>query len=206
MSDARPRPLAAKALAPRLASLGLVCADVDGTLTDGRIVMLDRGELRNFAARDGMGVQLARAAGIPVVWISRKLTPSKAVQRRADELGVELHQGRIRKEEIVRDACRRHGVDPAHTAFLGDDIQDLPAFAVVGLSVAVADAVAEVRTAADAVTHAIGGAGALREVIDAALHARGAYDDALRALLGVTRDARGRAVLVDAPTTPRRRR
>ncbi len=199
----RVRTLAARALQPRLARLGLICADVDGTLTDGRIVMLDRGELRSFSARDGMGVQMAATAGIPVVWISRKITPSRAVQRRADELGVELHQGRIRKEAIIADVCRRHRVEVAETAFLGDDVQDLPAFAVVGLSVAVADALPEVRAAADACTQAIGGGGALRELVDAALHARDGHAAVLREMLGVECDASGRARLVPAPSAPR---
>ena len=61
-----PRVLSARLLRPRLARLALLCADVDGTLTDGRIVVMDRGELRNFSARDGMGVQLAKAGGMGV--------------------------------------------------------------------------------------------------------------------------------------------
>ncbi len=200
----KPRRLSAPSVRERLARLGLICADVDGTLTDGRIVMLDRGELRNFAARDGMGVQMAQAAGIPVVWISRKLRPSRAVARRADELGVELHQGRIRKEVIVRDVCRRHGVALEDTAFLGDDVQDLPAFAVVGFPVAVADALPEVQAAALAITCAAGGTGALRELTDAALRARGAYETAVRDLLGIEWDAEGRVRVVE-PDAPRRR-
>jgi YrbI family 3-deoxy-D-manno-octulosonate 8-phosphate phosphatase len=196
---------------PRLSLIGrlrrvrLICSDVDGTLTDGRIVMSERGEFRTFSARDGMGVQLARAAGIDVVWISRRFRASRAVALRARELNVPLTQDTRPKQTIILDEARRRGLALDAVAFLGDDVQDLPAFAIVGLPVAVADAVREVRAAAAFTTRARGGEGALRELVERTLHAQGTWSAAVRELLHVELTADGKSVLAAVPNvrTPR---
>lgn len=146
--------------------------DVDGVLTDGRIIYTDSGELlKNFDVKDGHGIVRLREAGIPSVVISAR--SSRAVERRCAELKVaRVVQGVRDKlpalEEILRDLKLPIG----GAAAVGDDLPDLPLIEAVGLGVAVADAVPELRRRADWVTRAPGGRGAVREVADLLLAAR----------------------------------
>jgi len=158
--------------APRLAAVRLVAMDVDGVLTDGGIWYTDRGEeLKRFDVRDGQGLVLLREAGVVTAVVTRRR--SEIVERRARELGiVEVHQDAADKEDIVRGILARHGVRAADACYVGDDVGDLPAMALVGFPVAVADAAVAVRKAAVYVTHAAGGHGAVRELCDLILSAR----------------------------------
>ncbi len=166
-----------------LRGVRLIVSDVDGVVTDRRIVVTETGELRSFNAFDGLAVGLARAAGIPIVWMSRKV--SVPVDIRARELGVELHAGVLDKGSLIRDVAARHDVPIRDVAFLGDDLQDLAAFAVVGAPVAVADAVPEVRRAARIVLRRAGGEGALRELVERTLRAQRRWTDVASAFVGV---------------------
>ncbi len=159
-------------LAPRLAGVRLVAMDVDGVLTDGGIWYTDRGEeLKRFDVRDGQGLVLLREAGVITAVITRR--HSEIVERRARELGiVEVHQDATDKGGVVRGVLTRHGVRAADACYVGDDVGDLPAMALVGFPVAVADAVADVRRAAVYVTRAPAGRGAIREICDLILAAR----------------------------------
>jgi YrbI family 3-deoxy-D-manno-octulosonate 8-phosphate phosphatase len=145
--------------------------DVDGVLTDGGIWYTDRGEeLKRFDVRDGQGLVLLREAGVVTAVVTRR--HSAVVERRARELGiVEVHQDATDKAAVVRGVLARHGVGAAEACYVGDDVGDLPAMALVGFPVAVADAVPAVRRAAAYVTRAPGGRGALRELADLILSA-----------------------------------
>jgi len=149
----------------------LVGFDVDGVFTDGRFYLSDDGvETKAFFTQDGFGIRSLLDAGIAVAVISGRR--SRAVERRMAELGVRhVVQGCKDKVAAFGEITAELGIGRAETAFVGDDVPDLPLLGSVGWSVAVANAVAEVRAACDAVTTAPGGAGAVREVCDLILAA-----------------------------------
>jgi 3-deoxy-D-manno-octulosonate 8-phosphate phosphatase (KDO 8-P phosphatase) len=156
----------------RLVAVRLVAMDVDGVLTDGGIWYTERGdELKRFDVRDGQGLVLLRDAGVITAVVTRR--HSDIVERRARELGIaEVHQDVADKGAVVQGILARHGVSAAHACYVGDDLGDLPAMALVGVPVAVADAVPAVTRAAVYVTRAPGGRGAVREICDLILSAR----------------------------------
>ncbi|MCC7412447.1 MAG: HAD hydrolase family protein [Gammaproteobacteria bacterium] len=160
----------------RAAAVRLALFDVDGVLTDGRLYLGAAGEeLKVFHSRDGHGLVMLREHGIHVGVISGRSSPI-VVQRMAT-LGVEIvEQGCHDKREALQRVLARTGCAPASTAFTGDDLPDLPVMAVVGLAVAVADAHPSVRERSHWCTRAPGGRGAVREVCDLLLAARGLPD------------------------------
>jgi 3-deoxy-D-manno-octulosonate 8-phosphate phosphatase (KDO 8-P phosphatase) len=150
----------------------LVAMDVDGVLTDGGIWYTDHGaELKRFDVRDGQGLVLLRQAGVATAIVTRRR--SDIVERRARELGIaEVHQDAADKAAVVQELLKRHGLQAAEACYVGDDVGDLPAMALVGLPVAVPDAVPAVRRAAVYVTRARAGFGAIRELCDLILSAK----------------------------------
>jgi 3-deoxy-D-manno-octulosonate 8-phosphate phosphatase (KDO 8-P phosphatase) len=167
------------AAARRVQLLGL---DVDGVLTDNGVfigpVAGERVELKRFDIQDGLGLILLRIAGLPVVWLSGR--SSEATTLRASELRVELLQvPGPRKVSAFAEILDRRGIGWADAAFVGDDLADLPVLRKVGLPIAVANAVPEVKAAAAHVTQAAGGHGAVREIVEAILRARGDWGDIL---------------------------
>jgi 3-deoxy-D-manno-octulosonate 8-phosphate phosphatase (KDO 8-P phosphatase) len=168
------RPLSA--VRRRLAAVRLLAFDVDGVLTDGGILVHpDGGESKWFHVRDGLGIVAAVRAGLSVAFVSGRR--SAAVAARARELGVAADlQGVKDKAAALRELRGSLGVSREETAFLGDDVVDLPAYSESGVSVAVADAHPRVLEAADAVCAAAGGRGAARELVEAVLLARGLAD------------------------------
>jgi 3-deoxy-D-manno-octulosonate 8-phosphate phosphatase (KDO 8-P phosphatase) len=170
----------APAKARRVRLLGL---DVDGVLTDNGVyigpVAGERIELKRFDIQDGLGLILLRTANIPVVWISGR--SSEATALRAAELRVmELLQvPGPRKAAAFQEVLERHGIEWDEVAFVGDDLADLPILRRVGLPIAVANAVTEVKQIAAYITRAQGGHGAVREVIETLLRARGEWPDIL---------------------------
>jgi len=157
---------------PRWSAVRALVTDVDGVLTDGGLYYAERGdELKRFDVRDGQGLVLLREAGLLVAIVTRK--QSTIVTRRARDLGLtEVHQNITDKAAAVRDLLARHAVAPRDAAYVGDDLGDLPAMRLVGLPIAVKDAVPEVRRAAAYTTKASGGHGAMREITDLILAAR----------------------------------
>ena len=136
-----------------------------------------------FSARDGLGVTLARHAGLEIAVLSG--ATSGALRGRAAELGIRfVREGERDKAAGVAALLRSTGCERAACLYLGDDLNDLPAFRAAGVAVAVADAVPELRARADWVTRAAGGQGALREVIDAVLQAQGVRQRAVDELFG----------------------
>jgi len=157
---------------PRWGAVRALVTDVDGVLTDGGLYYSENGdELKRFDVRDGQGLVLLREAGVLTAIVTRKQTA--LVARRARDLGIaEVHQNVTDKARAIAELVARHHLDPASICYVGDDLGDLPAMRAVGLSVAVADAVPEVRRAATYITRAKPGHGALREVCNLILAAR----------------------------------
>lgn len=149
--------------------------DVDGVLTDGGVVLGDMGEVKTFHSRDGVGLELARRAGIAVHLVTAR--DSSAVRKRAEELSLEgLHTGAKRKRDVVESVLAEAGVSSEDAAFIGDDLVDLPAMQAVGTAIAVADAPQEVRAAAAYVTSVPGGRGAARDAVEWILKGEGRWD------------------------------
>ena len=149
--------------------------DVDGTLTDGRVAYLGTEELCTFHVHDGQGLAWLLKAGLEIAWITGR--GSRAVEARALELGVhELFQRVADKAETLRKLQERLDIGPAHTLAMGDDLGDLAMAERAAILVAPANARPEVRSRAQLVTHAAGGAGAARELAERILRARGLWD------------------------------
>jgi 3-deoxy-D-manno-octulosonate 8-phosphate phosphatase (KDO 8-P phosphatase) len=161
----------------------LLVLDVDGVLTSGHLVLGAGGEeYKQFSVRDGIAIKLAQRAGIEVAFLSARESP--VVSRRADMLGVrEVHQGEKRKLEALGRLAARIGAELSEVAYVGDDVVDIPPMGLVGMGVAVADACADLKDAAAFVTAAPGGGGAVREVVEAVLGARGDWGETLQAFL-----------------------
>jgi 3-deoxy-D-manno-octulosonate 8-phosphate phosphatase (KDO 8-P phosphatase) len=165
-----------EALAARCRGLRLVVTDVDGVLTDGTMLLLpDGGEAKAFHVRDGLAVVLARSAGLGTALLSGR--SSEVVSRRARELGIEIvRQGVSDKAAAFAEILAGLGLSPHQAAYIGDDVNDLPAMVQAGLSAAPQDAAFEVRAQAYMVTDARGGHGCFREFVEAILRARGEWD------------------------------
>ena len=140
--------------------------DVDGVLTDGGMYFDRHGQaLKRFHVRDGFIVGAMREAGVLMAWITGD--NSEITATRAAKLGiVELHTGVEDKGACLREFMARHGLQRDEVAYMGDDLNDLPAMAEAGICACPADAAPEVLAAADVVTHRRGGEGAVREFCD----------------------------------------
>jgi YrbI family 3-deoxy-D-manno-octulosonate 8-phosphate phosphatase len=143
--------------------VALILFDFDGVLTDNRVwVTQDGAEAVCCNRADGLGFNLLREAGIPCVIVSTEA--NSVVTQRARKLGVPVVQSVADKSIAVRKICCDHGVDPAQVAFVGNDLNDLPAFRIVGKKLCPSDAAPEVRRICDHVLRTRGGAGVVREI------------------------------------------
>jgi 3-deoxy-D-manno-octulosonate 8-phosphate phosphatase (KDO 8-P phosphatase) len=151
---------------PDLGALELLVLDVDGVLTDGRIIThSDGSESKCFHVLDGHGIRLWQRAGLKVALLSGRI--STATVRRAEELEIPyVLQDCHAKLPALQQLLEQLGLTPDQAACVGDDLMDLPLLRCVGFGVAVANAVEEVKAAADYVTVRPGGEGAVREVIE----------------------------------------
>ena len=163
--------------------LKLVGFDVDGVLTDNGVYLGMVGdhpvEFKRFHIQDGLGIRLLRSAGLVVVWLTGR--ESTATALRARELSVDelIQDPTARKLPAFEALLARRELAWDECAFVGDDLADLPVLTRVALPVAVANAVPEVKAAARLVTDVAGGQGAVREVAERILKARGAWQDLL---------------------------
>lgn len=163
-----------------LANARLLCLDVDGTLTDGAVAYAGESgdellEVQRYSVHDGAGIAWVRAAGVRVVWITGR--GCAATRRRAAELGVDaLLELAGRKDELLAQLQAQMGVTSEATIAMGDDLQDLDLSRRAALLCCPADARPEVRARAGLVTAARGGHGAVREVCEAILRARGEWE------------------------------
>lgn len=153
-------------MAVDLNRIKLLLLDVDGVMTDGRIIYLnDGGEAKAFDVKDGHGLKLIQRAGIKVGIITGR--QSDIVARRAAELGIELvYQGAKDKMQPFMEILEKLGLKASEVAYVGDDLVDLPVMRLVGFSATVADASDDIKPYADLVTSRPGGRGAVREVCD----------------------------------------
>jgi len=157
----------------------LLVLDVDGVMTDGRIMLDPDGrETKVFNVRDGWAMRHWRGAGGKVAIITGR--GSRAVEIRAAELGVDVVRLNVKQKRPVFDEVLAElGVSADRVAVMGDDVTDLPVMRRCAVAIAPADAVDEVRQAAHLVTEAAGGAGCVREAIETMLKATGKWDDLL---------------------------
>lgn len=144
----------------------MILADVDGTLTDGRVAVFPDGEeVLSYDVKDGLGVMLARAAGLDVGLITGKV--STGLEKRAERLHIqEVHQGAADKMPVFEAILARRGLSADDVAYLGDDLSDLAVMRRAGLAAAVHDAHRLIRKQAHYVCARRGGRGAFREVVE----------------------------------------
>ena len=164
-------------LKKQLARVKFFLCDVDGVLTDGSIFIGGEHEFKRFNIRDGLGLVLARRAGLKIGWVSAR--PSPATKLRAEELKIHflIQQGdRLSKTGAIEELLAKEKLKWDDVCFVGDDIVDLGPLKRAGLAVAVADGVAEARAAAHFVTQAAGGRGAVREILEMILQAQGIWE------------------------------
>lgn len=169
--------IVSEGLRERIRPVSHFVTDVDGVLTDGRIIMDDDGrEIKHFHVRDGHGLKLLQRAGIRVILLTGRT--SRVVSHRARDLGIEeVYQGAKNKVSVLEEIMARHGIDGSRIAYMGDDIVDAPVFRRVGFSAAVADASDHLRRLADYVTALSGGKGAVREVCELILRVQDKWKD-----------------------------
>ncbi|WP_233141728.1 KdsC family phosphatase [Aggregatibacter actinomycetemcomitans] len=163
-------------LQEKLKRVKFVITDVDGVLTDGLLHYDANGEaIKSFHVRDGLGIRMLMEAGVQIAVLSGR--DSAILRKRIADLGIKrFFLGKLEKESACLELCRQAGVVPEQTAYIGDDSVDLPAFAVCGISFAVADAPEYVKDCADYVLGLGGGKGAFREMSDMILNAQGKSD------------------------------
>jgi 3-deoxy-D-manno-octulosonate 8-phosphate phosphatase (KDO 8-P phosphatase) len=168
--------------AKKAGEIRLLFLDIDGVMTDGRITMNHHGEeFKSFDAKDGLGLKMLMSGGIDVIVVSGRR--SKVVQRRAEEVGIcEVYQGVSDKRALLRQVIREKGLQKEAIGCIGDDLPDLAMFEEAGLRIAVADAVREVRQAADYVTKNRGGFGAVREACEWLLKCQGKWKGLVEAV------------------------
>lgn len=165
-----------------LARIRLVVLDADGVLTDGGIFLGEREELKRYDVRDGAGVKYLLRHGIAVAVISGR--ESVSLERRCEEMGVtQLRQRQLEKLPAFLEIVERAAVSLEETAAVGDDLMELPLLRRAGVGIAVADACRELRRHADWVTRSAGGHGAVREIAEAILRAKGLWDQVMERYL-----------------------
>jgi len=176
-----PTPKISPALKKRAAQIKLLLMDVDGTMTDGGVILLSQPdgsalEIKRFDAHDGQGLTLAHTAGIRTGCITGRESP--ALLRRAHEMKMDFIYMRIPlKMPAYEEILAKAGLKDAEVAYVGDDLPDIPILKRVGLAVAVGDAVVDVKHIAHYTTKAHAGRGAIREAIELILKSKGLWDE-----------------------------
>lgn len=163
----------------RAANIRLLLLDVDGVLTNGKLIYSNSGdELKTFNTQDGFGLRILQDAGVEVGVITAR--KSEIVERRAQELRfAHIYQGAPKKLGAFQEICKKTGLKPFEIAYMGDDWLDLVLLNRVGLALAPVNAVEEVKQAAHFVSSKKGGSGAVREVCELILHAQNLFDSTL---------------------------
>lgn len=160
-----------------LKNIRLLLVDVDGVMTDGRIIYDGNGlETKFFNVKDGHGIKMLQRHGVEIGIITGRT--SVVVDIRAHELGISIvYQGALRKLESYDDIKLKTGLTDCEIAYIGDDIIDVPVMRRVAFSAAPSDALPEVRAVANYVTACAGGKGAVREVCDMIIKGRNGWDE-----------------------------
>ncbi len=182
-------------------TLKLLLTDIDGVMTDSKLVWYTDGsgnhiEVKNFESLDGMGMIFLRACGIRTGIISRGSAP--VLQHWATLLGMDiLYYSTLNKSAALLDACARFGATPQEAAFIGDDIIDLGILKTVGMPLTVANGVEEVKRVALYVSSKHGGFGAVRDICEQILKARGQWESIVRSVEeGSFQDPRSQLIVV----------
>ena len=161
----------------KASKIQLVALDMDGTLTDGSINIGSEGELfKRFDAKDGLGITTARRHGLRIAVITGRKGP--IIQRRTEELGIgeDVMSGVSAKKKALQILADKYNLSLEEIAFMGDDLNDLSALHVAGLSAAPADAAEDVKQNVDFIAPHKGGRGAVRDLRELILKARGIWD------------------------------
>ena len=166
-----------------LQQIRLLAMDVDGVLTDGSLNIGAEGELfKAFNAKDGMGISLAMRNGLEIALITGRR--SEIIHHRAEELGITLlYEGVKDKALQLKQIAAERGISLDEIAYMGDDLNDLPAMVQAGISFAPADAAKDVLKAVNAVASCNGGRGAVREIIELILEAQGKWENIVKAYM-----------------------
>jgi len=156
----------------RARKIKMIIMDVDGTLTDGSLLLLPDGEeLKSYNVKDGTGVLLARMAGLKTGIITGKI--SSSLKKRAEKLKImEVYEGVLDKKKVLLEILEKNKLNPEHIAYIGDDVGDLEVIKSVGLAGAVADAHPEIKKHSHFICCNPGGKGAVREFIEFILEAQ----------------------------------
>lgn len=171
-------------LRERFASVSILFLDVDGVMTDGRVTLDGKGgETKDFDVTDGLGLRLLQDSGVVVALITGRV--SDVVAQRAKELRIsELHQGVKDKVPVFNKILLDKGLKPGNAAYAGDDLLDLPVLTKAGLAITVPSAPEEVKSRAHYVTAKSGGRGAVREICEEILKAKGLWGSIVKGFLG----------------------
>ena len=172
-----------KDILERAARIRLLIFDVDGVLTDGSLFVGDDGqEYKAFHSQDGHGIKMLQQYGVEIAIITGRT--SRVVEHRMANLGItHVYQGRLEKLPAFEELTRQLSVDPEDTAYVGDDVVDLPIMRRVGLAIAVQDAHPLVKQHAHWQTPRAGGRGAARDVCELLLEAQGNLQQAMERYL-----------------------
>ncbi|HXH71457.1 MAG TPA: HAD-IIIA family hydrolase [Mariprofundaceae bacterium] len=172
----------------RASGIRLLILDVDGVLTDGSIIMDHAGnELKAFNVRDGHGIKMLQRAGIQIGIITGRSSP--VVAARANDLGIEhVIQGALDKSKALDQMREMSGIDCRHSAFMGDDVIDLPPMRRCGLALAPGDAHPAVLKSVDWASTLPGGRGAVRQAAEGLLLANGVWSEIVESRYGVSPD------------------
>lgn len=165
-------------------NIRLLILDVDGVLTDGKIIYTSHGEeIKAFHVKDEHGLKLLKRVGIEAAFITGRTSP--IVLRRAEELGVSMvYQKALEKKDVLQEILKEGKYIASEIAYMGDDLVDLPVLKQVGLSATVADGVEELKREVDFVSSKKGGEGAVREFIELILKAQGQWEGVIKKYLG----------------------
>jgi len=170
-------------MANNIKQIKAIVLDVDGVLTDGKMIYSDSGESKVFYVRDGKGINLAQVAGLRIAIMTSE--NSLIIKRRAEKLKIEdAYLGIMNKLRSIKEFCSKYKLNLEEVAFVGDDINDIPALEVVGLPIAVNDAVEEVKNEVKKrggiISKNNGGNGAVREIIEKILKEMGKWEETVR--------------------------
>ena len=174
--------MVAPELQESLRKIKVIISDIDGVMTDGGIILGTGGqEYKRYDVKDGMGVTMARKAGLKACIITGR--KSESVTLRGEELKFDgVYKGYFNKVEAFQLMKKEMGFEDENFLHLGDDLLDLPLFEIVGFSASPADGIKQVRSEVDYVTTAMGGRGALRETVELVLEAQGKLEDIIKEL------------------------
>jgi len=162
----------------------LILMDVDGVLTDGRLINVPDAqgnmvETKGFDSQDGISLQWCSWHGIKTGVISGRVSPATAERAKQCKMAY-IYQGHIEKIPILEEILTREGIDPSEVAYVGDDLTDVVLFHRVGFAIATANAREEVKHEAHYITRRPGGSGAVREVVELIMQARGLWTEILK--------------------------